>query len=171
MRLISRLPLLCGIALATPQLAFPEAEGFGRFAQGGRQGSSYVVHSLADSGPGSLRDALSQPGRIITFNISGVIKIGKRLVVPNSTTLLGQTAPGSGITVYGNGWSFSNADESIIRHIRIRMGAAGDKGKDAMTLAHGKNILFDHISASWGRDETFSINGTEAVLIYNRILT
>jgi hypothetical protein len=143
---------------AKSQLAFPDAEGFGRFAQGGRQGTSFVVHSLADSGPGTLRDALSQEGRIVTFNVSGIIQINKRLVVPKYTTILGQTAPGVGITVYGNGWSFSNSHESIIRWIRIRMGVAGDHGKDAMTVAQGHNMIFDHISASWGRDETFSIN-------------
>ena len=124
-------------ALAAEQLAFPGAEGLGRFANGGRSGSSYVVRSLGDSGPGTLRDALSQPNRIISFNVSGVIRIKKRLVIPKATTILGQTSPGQGITTYGNGWSGSGADGSIIRYIRIRMGKVGDSKKDALTTANG----------------------------------
>jgi hypothetical protein len=153
--------LLCSKIYAA-QLAFPAAEGFGRFTQGGRAGSSYIVSTLADSGGGSLRDALSQPNRIITFNVSGVIRIKKRLVTLKNTSILGQTAPGAGITVYGNGWSFSNANESMIRYVRVRMGTQGDKGKDALTVAHGTNMIFDHVSVSWGRDENFSINGERA---------
>src|SRR6202012_451232 len=123
--------------LAAEQLAFPGAEGLGRVASGGRSGSSYVVRSLEDSGPGTLRDALSQPNRIISFNVSGVIRLKKRLVIPKATTILGQTSPGQGITTYGNGWSGSGADGSIIRYIRIRMGKVGDAKKDALTQANG----------------------------------
>jgi len=61
--------------------------------------------------------------------------------------------------VYGNGVSFSNAHNSIVRYIRFRMGKGGDSGKDGIALADGDNMIFDHISTSWGRDETFSING------------
>jgi hypothetical protein len=39
------------------------------------------------------------------------------------------------------------------------MGKSGDSGKDGITIAEGKNMIFDHISVTWGRDETFSING------------
>ena len=44
-------------------LAFPGAEGYGRNAVGGRRGEVYHVTTLADSGKGSLRDAVSKPGR------------------------------------------------------------------------------------------------------------
>ncbi|KAG7092593.1 hypothetical protein E1B28_008936 [Marasmius oreades] len=74
-------------------------------------------------------------------------------------TIAGQTAPGQGITVYGNGLSYSGADNTITRYIRFRMGTSGDSGKDAITIANGSNMIFDHVSVSWGRDETFSING------------
>ncbi|KAF2398919.1 pectin lyase-like protein [Trichodelitschia bisporula] len=153
---------LPSLALASPLVAFPGAEGFGAHATGGRAGTSFVVTTLADSGAGSLRDALSQPGRIITFTVGGVIPIKDRLVIPKSTSILGQTAPSPGITIYGNGVSASGADGSIVRYIRVRMGAGGSKGKDALTIAHGHDMLFDHVSASWGRDETFSINGGNA---------
>jgi pectate lyase len=155
------LPYLNTFATAISQLSFPGAEGLGRFATGGRSGSNYVVSTLSDLGAGSLRDALSAPNRIITFNVSGIITIKKRLVIPASTTLLGQTAPGSGITVYGNGISISGGSNSIVRYMRFRMGKGGDHGKDAITMANGWNVIVDHVSASWGRDETFSINAGE----------
>ncbi|KAM0237800.1 hypothetical protein ACHAP5_008925 [Fusarium lateritium] len=141
------------------QLAFPGAEGFGRNAVGGRQGEVYKVTNLNDSGTGSLRDAVSKPNRIVVFDVGGVIKISDRIVVSKNIYIAGQTAPGGGIVVYGNGWSLSNANESIVRYITIRMGKGGTSGKDAIGIADGKNIIFDHVSVSWGRDETFSING------------
>jgi hypothetical protein len=134
-------------------LAFPGAEGFGKDALGGRNGKVYVVSNLDDSGAGSLRDAVSQPDRIVVFQVGGLIKIKERIVVSKRISILGQTAPGDGITVYGNGWSFSNADDAVVRYIRIRMGKGGSSGKDAAGIAEGKNMIFDHISVSWGRDE------------------
>jgi pectate lyase len=169
MRFFEVLPLLVGSAAA---LAFPGAEGFGRNAIGGRNGKVYVVSNLNDTGAGSLRDAVSQPDRIVVFSIGGLITIKDRMVVSKRISILGQTAPGDGITVYGNGWSFSNADDAIVRYIRIRMGKSGAKGKDAITIAEGSNMIFDHVSVSWGRDETFSISGSDAgnITIQNSII-
>ncbi|KAJ3037143.1 hypothetical protein HDV00_002025 [Rhizophlyctis rosea] len=146
-------------ATAASLLAFPGAEGFGAYAKGGRGGSVYVVTNLNDKGTGSLRDAMSKSDRIVVFAISGQITITDRLVALPRTTILGQTAPGSGITIYGNGVSFSNANDSIVRYIRFRMGVKGTDGKDALGIAEGSNMIFDHVSVAWGRDETFSING------------
>lgn len=146
-------------SLFAQTLAFPGAEGFGRYATGGRNGSVYIVTNLNNSGPGSLRDAVSQPNRIVVFEVGGVIKITTRIVVSPNVTIAGQTAPGGGITVYGNGVSFSGASNAICRYIRFRMGKSGDSGKDAMGIANGRNMIFDHISVSWGRDENFSISG------------
>ncbi|KAL3480845.1 pectin lyase fold/virulence factor [Aspergillus californicus] len=156
------LPLLALTSSTTALLAFPGAEGFGANAVGGRGGSVYVVTNLDDSGTGSLRDAVSATDRIVVFAVGGVINIEDRIVVSKRVTILGQTAPGDGITVYGNGWSFSNADDAVVRYIRIRMGSGGDSGKDGITIAEGENMIFDHLSVSWGRDETFSISGTAA---------
>ncbi|KNZ78431.1 putative pectate lyase C [Termitomyces sp. J132] len=140
-------------------LAFPGAEGFGAQSTGGRGGSVYIVTNLNDSGTGSFREAVSQPNRIVVFAVGGLITISSRIVVSSHVTIAGQTAPGQGITVYGNGISYSSASNTITRYIRFRMGKTGDSGKDAITIANGENMIFDHVSISWGRDETFSING------------
>ena len=144
--------------ISAQQLAFPEAQGWGRYATGGRTGSVYHVTNLNDSGTGSLRDAVSQPNRIIVFDVSGVIRINSRMVFKNNLYVAGQTAPGEGITVYGDGVSFSGADNIIVRYMRFRMGAVGTKDKDAGGIANGQNMIFDHCSFSWGQDENFSIN-------------
>ena len=150
--------LLGSLAASAQQLAFPGAQGWGRFATGGRTGSVYHVTNLNDSGTGSLRDAISQPNRIIVFDVSGVIRINSRLVFKNNLYVAGQTAPGEGVTVYGDGVSFSGADNIIVRYMRFRMGAVGTKDKDCAGIANGKNMIFDHCSFAWGQDENFSIN-------------
>lgn len=38
------------------------------------------------------------------------------------------------------------------------MGTNGPDGKDAAGIANGENMIFDHLSVTWGRDENFSIN-------------
>ena len=146
------------VSVYAQQLAFPGAQGWGRFATGGRTGSVYHVTNLNDSGSGSLRDAVSQPNRIVVFDVSGVIRINSRIVFKNNLYVAGQTAPGEGITVYGDGVSFSGADNIIVRYMRFRMGAVGTKDKDAAGIANGQNMIFDHCSFSWGQDENFSIN-------------
>lgn len=142
-------------------LAFPGAEGFGRFATGGRGGEIYHVTNLNDSGTGSLRDAVSKPNRIVVFDVSGVIHLKSRLTFKSNLTILGQTAPGEGVQVYGNGVSFSNANNIIVRYLRVRMGVGGDSGKDAAGVAEGQDMIFDHMSVLWGRDENFSVSSND----------
>ena len=147
------------LAAQQEELAFKGAQGFGRFAKGGKGGAVYHVTHLADSGKGSFRDAVSAPHRIVVFDVSGTIHVGKRILVAPYITIDGTSAPGEGITLYGNGISFSGADHAIVRYLRIRMGINGDKGADAVTISQGSNMIFDHLSVSWGRDETFSVSG------------
>jgi len=145
-------------SMSAQQLAFPGAQGWGRYAEGGRKGSVYHVTNLNDSGSGSLRDAVSQPNRIVVFDVAGIIRINSRIVFKNNLYVAGQTAPGEGITVYGDGVSFSGADNIIVRYMRFRMGAVGTKDKDCAGVANGQNMIFDHCSFAWGQDENFSIN-------------
>lgn len=143
------------------QLAFPEAQGWGRFAQGARAGATptvYHVTNLNDAGSGSLRDAVSQSNRIVVFDVSGVINITSRINFASNLYVAGQTAPGEGITVYGDGVSFSGSNNIICRYLRVRMGHGGSSGKDCAGVSNGTNMIFDHCSFSWGLDETFSIN-------------
>lgn len=151
--------LLGGFTAHSQQLAFPTAQGFGRFASGGRGGTVYHVTNLNDAGAGSLRDAVSQGNRIVVFDVGGVINIQERIVVSGNVYIAGQTAPGGGITVYGNGFAY-NASNNITRYIRIRMGKNGDSGKDALSISSGSNKIFDNVSISWGRDGTLDVNGT-----------
>ncbi|GAO28411.1 LamG-like jellyroll fold domain-containing protein [Geofilum rubicundum] len=113
---------------------------------------------------------------MVVFEVAGVIEINSRLVFSNNITVAGQTAPGEGVVVYGNGVSFSGANNLIVRNMAFRMGIGGDSGKDAAGVANGSNMIFDHVSVSWGRDETFSISwdnkGTEPsnITIQNSII-
>jgi hypothetical protein len=76
--------------MAASTVAFPSAEGFGRYAKGGRGGTVYHVTNLQDSGPGSFRDAVSQPGRTVVFDCSGVITIQSKLHVASFSTIAGE---------------------------------------------------------------------------------
>ncbi|MGC4074668.1 MAG: Ig-like domain-containing protein [Nibricoccus sp.] len=158
--LMAALALAAGTTAAFAIPAFPGAEGFGANATGGRTGTVYHVTNLNDSGAGSFRDAVGTANRIVVFDVGGIIRINSVVVVKNNITIAGQTAPGGGITIYGNRVSFSDAHNTICRYIRIREGINGDSGTDAVGIASGHDMIFDHVSASWGRDETFSISGS-----------
>lgn len=165
MKILGTLAFLLALStgIYAQPLAFPGAEGFGKYTSGGRGGEVYFVTNLNDSGPGSLRDAVSKPHRIIIFETGGVIHLKERLVFSSNLTIAGQTAPGDGITVYGNGISFSNANNVICRYIRFRMGENGQNGKDAVGIAGGHRMIFDHVSVSWGKDENFSVSSMKVV--------
>jgi autotransporter-associated beta strand protein len=159
-------------ATARAQLrAFPEAEGFGAMATGGRGGSVYHVTNLNDSGAGSFRDAVSAGNRIVVFDVGGWINLNSPVSVQDNITIAGQTAPGDGIGLKNYGVSFSNAENVIARHLRVRQGPYVDSvGRDALGADGASNVIFDHISTSWGRDENFSINNSTNVTIQNSIV-
>lgn len=131
--------------------AFPGAEGFGALASGGRGGAIYRVTNLNDSGPGTFREAVSRPYRTITFGVGGVIRLKSNVAVSSAVTILGQTAPGDGITLYGHSLSFSGASNIVVRFLRIREGIGGDRGKCSVNIANGADMIFDHVSIEWGR--------------------
>ena len=137
--------------------AFPGAEGFGALATGGRGGTVYHVTTLADAGPGSFRDAVSQRHRIVVFDVGGVIKLAANVEVSSDVTIAGQTAPGEGICLYGRGVSLGGQSNIILRYVRFREGIAGDRGKKSLGMDKASNIIIDHCSVEWGRWDDLGI--------------
>src|SRR5580700_9670434 len=70
-----------------PPLAFPGADGFAAHTTGGRGGAVYHVANLNDSGPGSFRDAVSQPNRMVVFDVGGDIDLKKAVTVASDITI------------------------------------------------------------------------------------
>lgn len=150
---------------ATAQIpAFPGAEGFGATTPGGRGGKVIKVTNLNDHGPGSLRAALSEEGtRIIVFTTGGIINLETKLVITEPyLTIAGQTAPGGGICLRGEGIQIDTHDV-VVRYLRIRPGDI-DYGSennwghvDAISVGgpseQSYNIVIDHCSLSWSVDE------------------
>lgn len=148
--------------LYSQQLAFPTAEGYGKYTVGGRGGSVYEVTTLSPSGPGSLGQALEASGpRTVVFRVSGTID-GKFEIRRDSITIAGQTAPGDGICIKGS--LTISASDVIIRYIRVRANPAVGE-VDAISGRYNKNIILDHVSASWSSDEVFSLYHNENVTI------
>ncbi|ALJ01634.1 hypothetical protein [Rufibacter tibetensis] len=139
--------------------AFPGAEGGGMYSYGGRGGKVYVVNSLEDSGPGSLREACEQGGsRIVVFNVAGIIRLKSPLIIRAPyITIAGQTAPGDGVCVAGE-TVWIDTHDVVIRHMRFRRGETNvGRRDDAIGGNAVGNIIMDHISASWGLDENMSL--------------
>lgn len=139
--------------------AFPGAQGGGMFSYGGRGGEIYTVTSLADSGPGTLREACEKGGaRIIVFNVAGKIKLTTPLIIRAPyITIAGQTAPGDGVVVAGE-TVWIDTHDVVIRHMRFRRGETFvGRRDDAIGGNPVGNIMIDHVSASWGLDENMSI--------------
>lgn len=139
--------------------AFPGAEGGGAYTTGGRGGKVFVVTTLADSGPGSFREACEQGGpRIIVFNVAGIIQLKTPVSIRAPyVTIAGQTAPGDGVCIAGES-VWIDTHDVIVRYLRFRRGATNvlrrDDGLGGNPVG---NIIIDHVSASWGLDENMSI--------------
>ncbi len=141
--------------------SFPGAEGGGMYSFGGRGGKVYVVTSLADSGPGTLREACEAGGaRIVVFNVAGVIKLERPIDIDAPyITIAGQSAPGDGVCIAGETFGL-NTHDIVIRHMRFRRGDTwvGRRADgDAIGGNPVGNIMIDHVSASWGLDENMSM--------------
>ncbi len=144
---------------AAPVLAFPGAEGAGAYSFGGRGGRVYIITSLADSGPGTLREAVESAGpRIVVFNVSGIIHLKMPLFIKAPyLTIAGQTAPGDGICVAG-ATTLVDTHDVVIRYMRFRRGETDVFDRDdALGGNPIGNIIVDHCSTSWGFDENLSM--------------
>ena len=158
--------------------AFPGAEGYGKFTTGGRGGKVYHVTNLNDQGSGSLREILEKKTgpRTVVFDVSGYINIKSPLKIRpgyGNVTIAGQTAPQGGVTIRGASVWIQDS-EVIMRYISIRPGrdwlpngpnanSVGDYEPDdavriiAFNGSHIRNIIFDHLTVSWGRDGIIDI--------------
>ena len=207
--------LLVGVSVAQAQtLAFPTAEGAGRFAVGGRGGKAYNINSLsAELGTGGScnaggcgGDGPFAPGTITLrdclhdrFGVGArtcIFRVGGRIDFPCShefgpggvylgtqsckvyqpyITIAGQTAPGDGVMLSSMNLAFegNTVHDIIVRHLRIRTGAnvpqacccptACPDGNNLSVYGYAPNtahdIIFDHVSLGWGRDDTMIIFG------------
>jgi pectate lyase len=159
-------------------IAFPGAEGFGKYTTGGRGGKVFIVSNLNDKGPGSFREAAEAKGkRIVVFAVSGTIHLETRLFIKGDITIAGQTAPGDGICLADQSVGLGG-DNIIIRYLRFRMGdkyqkggmVDGNGGDDAFGGTRKRNIIIDHCSMSWSTDEVFSVYaGDSTTLQWNLI--
>ena len=148
------------------QLAFPGAEGFGKYARGGRGGDVYHVTNLNDNGPGSLRYGIATADnpRTIVFDVAGTIQLETPIRIENKSrlTIAGQTAPGKGITIRDHALVMKNCRDIVVRYLRLRLGDKnkGDSaGEDVMTVDYCDQVILDHLSLSWGIDGNSDYRG------------
>jgi pectate lyase len=169
-------------------VAFPGAEGAGKYTSGGRGTAAvpttvFEVTSLADTNtPGTLRYALNQsataaPHRTVVFRVCGTIHLASGLRIPANTTVAGQTAPGEGICLADQEVTV-NGDNVIVRFMRFRLGdrfqnggmVPGSGDDDAFGGRYNVKTIIDHCSMSWSTDEAFSFyQGDSLTLQWNLV--
>jgi autotransporter-associated beta strand protein len=142
--------------------AFGEAEGFGAIATGARNAASptiYHVTNLNDSGAGSFRDAVSGSNRIVVFDVGGYIHLTSPVSAKSNLTILGQTASGDGIGIYGAEVSFFGQSNDIVRYVRFRdttldsgykgTSSTSSSSSNCLNIGSSSNMIFDHVSCEF----------------------
>ena len=157
-------------SIVAQQIAFPGAEGFGKYATGGRGGKVAAVTNLNDDGEGSFRNALEKfPGEPLTiiFKVSGIIELQSRIQIKRSNlTIAGQTAPGEGICLKNHSLILNGASAGgnhgniIIRFIRSRPGGTVKTGLYGFDMENCHNVIIDHCSFSWANEECAAMYDT-----------
>lgn len=134
--------------------------------KGGAGGRRIVVTTLANDGPGSLREALGAKGpRVITFAVGGVIDLQRRSLRLREAyvTIDGESAPSPGITLIRGDLAI-NTHDVVVRHIRVRAGRDGEADRsgyevDGISLRSARDVVIEHCSVSWATDENLSASG------------
>ena len=157
-------------------LAFPGAEGYGRFARGGRGGVVVEVTNLNDSGPGSFRDAIegNYGPRTVVFTVSGLITLESDLIISGNRpymTVAGQTAPGKGICTRKHQFGMSGPRDVICRYIRSRVGDISGETQNGSGMAGADHTIMDHCSISWGIDEEMSTRGAKNLTLQKVLIS
>src|SRR5699024_8867786 len=130
------------------------------------------VTNLNDSGPGSLREAVTNNigPRTIVFNVSGLITLKSRLNVTEPyVTIAGQTAPGKGICIRRATFGVTGNDD-IIRFIRVRLGKP-NVSYGGMGLTGNNFSIIDHCSISWTMDESFSSRNARNITLQRTLIS
>ncbi len=166
------------------RLAFPSAEGYGRFARAGRGGRVIAVTTLDDYDPqagepvidGSLRKALEveKGARVVIFRVGGTIFLKNTLTIPpdgGDVYVAGQTAPGDGICLARYSFGMNNTTDAVIRFIRTRIGDYAKKPLDGMGMAGCDHCIIDHCSISWSLDEGISTRGAKNITFSRNIVS
>lgn len=150
--------------------------GAGCTTKGGEGGTIYIVDRLTDefdretgkAALGTLRYALEQGDtRVVLFRVSGTIHLSAPIeVTRGNLTIAGQTAPGDGICIADYPLIIKGCQDVIVRYIRVRLGNESlkkdqEKDYDAVSVNDCKNVVLDHVSASWSVDECVSCYGNE----------
>lgn len=164
------------------QLAFIGAEGYGRFALGGRGGHVEYVTNLNNSGAGSFRNAATNGSgpRTIVFLVSGIIDLeGKDVITDDYVTIAGQTAPDKGVCFIHGSVGLKN--DNICRFIRSARGGGkalptdpNPSGVDtggSLGFYYADNSIFDHCTARWGTDETYSSRSSKNITFQRSIIS
>jgi hypothetical protein len=167
------IPGSVGFGMETPAGSGPDRVG----------GEILHVTTLADSGPGSLREAILAKGpRIVVFDVSGYIHLESNIRISEPyLTIAGQTAPSPGISIKDAGIVIA-AHDILVQHIRIRVGddANGLNPVDSRAIIiynrskedHDVfNVVIDHVSASWAIDENLATwyEGVHDITVINSI--
>lgn len=171
--------LSLGLTSHAQIVAFEGAEGFGKYATGGRGGKVYTVTNLNDAGPGSFRAAAeADHPRYIVFAVAGTIHLTKAVHIKSNATIAGHTAPGGGICIADRP-VLLDGHNIIVRYMRFRLGdryqnkgmVHGSGHDDAFGGNRKKNILIDHCTMSWSTDELFSMYGGDSSTIQYCLLS
>lgn len=175
--------ILVGITTVEAQanekvIAFPGADGYGKYTTGGRGGEVCYVTRLDDCSDnnlveGTLRWAIRHDNggkpRTILFKVAGTIVTTSDLkfAYPD-VSILGQTAPGGGICIAGYKF-YVCKNNVILRYLRFRSGdlAGYHKGKScpSIDMENVKNVIIDHCSITWSMEECLTAYDNDSTTV------